>query len=193
MYRGKEEDIPDISKELAKHPVVRIVEDVDCFAPRRVISIDYSGPNIREIVKQAPRVLRRGMMITGTRTYIDDYYVDVTDPNNIRFHIFWHGIRGWDDKSQMWGWIRLKQGLLKPDGTGSVRIEFFAKVITTWERDTFLKRIPLYDLLIWIYKYIYYDAERRKMIEQCKEWEQDMIRRMKELLKLMETATLPYP
>jgi len=192
MYR-EGEDIPDISGELAKHPVVKIIEDVDCFSPRRVVSIDYSGPNIRDIVRRAPRILRLGMMITGTRTYIDDYYVDVTDPNNIKFHIFWHGIRGFDDKSSMWGWVRLKQGSVKPDGTGFVRIEFYAKLITKWERDTFIKRTPFYDLLVRIYKYIYYDEQRRKFIEQCKEWEQDMVRRMKEFLKLMETANLPYP
>ncbi len=191
MYNEEEGKIPDISKELAKSPVVKIIEDVDCFIPRRVISIDYSGPNIRKIARKAPRVLRLGMMISGTRVYIDDYYVDVTDPNNIRFHIFWHGVRGFDDKSRMWGWVRLKQGLLKPDGTGSVRIEFFAKVITEWDKNTFIKRTPLYDLLLRIYKYIYYDEQRRKFIDQCKEWEQDMIRRMKEFLKLMETAAYP--
>jgi len=192
MYREKDE-VPDISKELAKAPTVKIVEEVDCFTPRRVIRIKYSGPNIRKIVKQAPRILRQGMMISGTRIYIDEYYIDVTDPNNIRFHIFWHGIRAFHMRSNMWGWIRLKHGVLHPDGTGSVNIEFYSKVITTWSKKSILQRNPIYDLLMKIYKYVYYDNLRRKFIDQCREWEQDMIRRMKELLKLMKTAEYPYP
>jgi hypothetical protein len=191
MY--KEDEIPNISKELAKAPVTTIIEENDCFAPRRVIRIEYSGPNIRQIVRRAPRILREGMMITGTRVYIDDYYVDVTDPNSITFHIFWHGERGFDDKSKMLGWVRLKHGVIRPDGSGSVRIEFYAKMITTWNRSSLLQRNPLYTLLMKIYNYIYYDEQRRKYLNQCKEYAEDMIRRMKEMLKLMETAKLPYP
>ena len=194
MYvEDKKDDIPDISSYIRKTPVTRIYEEMDCFTPRRVITVEYSGPNIREIARKSPRILREGMMITGTRTYIDDYYVDVTDPNNIVFHIFWHGYREFDGRSRMWGWIRLKHGVIRPDGTGSVRIEFYAKLVTTWDRGSILQRNPIYDLLMKIYKYIYYDEQRRKFVDQCKEYEQDMIRRMKKMLKLMETAKLPYP
>lgn len=190
---GDEKEIPDISDIIRKHPVKTIIEENECFAPRRVIRIEYSGPNIREIARRAPRILREGMMITGTKTFIDDYYVDVTDPNNIVFHIYWHGIRDMDGRTSMFGWIRLKHGLIHPDGTGSVRIEFYAKLLTTWDRGSVLQRNPIYNLLIKIYKYIYYDEQLRKFLNQCKEYEQDMIRRMKKMLKLMETAKLPYP
>lgn len=194
MYvENKKDEVPDISDLIKKTPVKTIIEEVDCFAPRRVVVIEYSGPNIREIARRAPRILREGMMITGTRTYIDDYYVDVTDPNNIVFHIFWHGTRGMDGRTTMFGWVRLKHGVIHPDGTGSVRIEFYPKLITTWSKDSIFKKNPLSDLLMKIYKYIYYDEQRRKYVEQCKEYEQEMIRRMKKLLKLTETARLPYP
>ena len=187
------EKAPDISSYIRKAKIETIIEENDCYAPRRVVRIEYSGPNIRQIARQAPRILKEGMMITGTRTYIDDYYVDVTDPNNIVFHIFWHGIREFDGRSKMFGWIRLKHGLIHPDGSGSVRIEFYAKMLTEWDKGSILQRNPIYDLLIKIYGYIYYDEQRRKFLAQCKEYSQDMIRRMKKMLKLMETAKLPYP
>jgi hypothetical protein len=191
MYiEDKKSEIPDISSYIRKAPVTKIVEELDCFTPRRFITIEYSGQNVREVARQAPRILRRGMMITGTRVFIDDYYVDVTDPNNIVFHIFWHGYREFDDKSKMWGWVRLKHGVVHPDGTGSVRIEFYSKLVTTWDRGSILQRNPIYALLMKIYQYIYYDEQRRKYVDQCKEYTEDMIRRMKEMLKLMETAQL---
>jgi len=83
FIEDKKTDVPDISARIKKTPVTTIVEEMDCFAPRRFITINYSGPNVREIARKASRILRRGMMITGTNTFIDDYYVDVTDPNNI--------------------------------------------------------------------------------------------------------------
>jgi len=193
FVEDKKTDIPDISDIMRRNIVTTVIEELDCFTPRRVIRIEYSGPNIREVARRAPRILREGMMITGTRTYIDDYYVDVTDPNNIVFHIFWHGDRSMDDKTKMLGWIRLKHGVIHPDGTGSVRIEFYAKLVTEWDRGSILQRNPIYGLLMKIYRYIYYDEQRRKYLDQCKEYEQEMIRRMKKTLKLMETAKLPYP
>lgn len=193
MYVENKDEIPDISDLVKKSTITKVIEDLDCFASRRVIVIEYSGPNIREIAKRAPKILQAGMLISGTHTYIDDYYVDVTDPNNIVFHIFWHGDKGFDEKSTMWGWIRLKHGVIHPDGTGSVRIEFYAKLRTKWDRSSILQRNPIYGLLIKIYKYIYYDEQRRKYLDQCTEYEQEMIRRTKEMLKLIETARLPYP
>jgi len=191
MYQeDKKTDIPDISSKIRKTPVTTIVEELDCFTPRRFITVEYSGPNIREIARKSPTILKQGMMITGTNVFIDDYYVDVTDPNNVVFHIFWHGFRGMDNKSAMWAWIRLKHGVIHPDGTGSVRIEFYSKVVTRWERGSILQRNPIYDIILRIYRYIYYDEQRRKYAEQCKEYTEDMIRRMKKMLKLMETYPL---
>ena len=93
MIPRDEKDIPDISDEIRKHPVTTIIEELDCFAPRRVIRMEYSGPNIREVAKRAPRILREGMMITGTNTFIDDYYVDVT--------AFRSGVLGIDDAERV--------------------------------------------------------------------------------------------
>jgi len=190
MYVEDKTGVPDISSTIRKTPITTIVEEMDCFTPRRYITIEYSGPNIREIARNSPRILKEGMMITGTNVFIDDYYVDVTDPNNIVFHIFWHGRRGFDNFSDMWGWIRLKHGVVHPDGTGSVRIEFYSKVVTRWNRKTILQRNPIYDLLMRIYRYIYYDEQRRKYVQQCKDYTEDMIKRMKKMLKLIETAQL---
>lgn len=190
MYR-EEEGPPDISKELAKSPIITIVEEYDCFVPRRVIRIGYSGPNIREIIRQAPRVIQRSLRISGTAVFIDEYYVDVTDPNRTSFHIFWHGEKRFDQRSKMFGFFRVKQGILHPDGTGSMNIEFFSKLVTKWEKKTFIQRTPIYTLFRKIYTYIYYDDARRNFIERCKFHEEDMIRRAKELLRLVETH--PYP
>jgi hypothetical protein len=189
MYR--EEDIPDISKEIAGATVTKIVESIDCFSPRPRITIEYSGPRIREIVKIAPSIIMRGMRITGLMTYIDEYFCTTFDPNEIWFHIHWHGERKFDNKSRMFGWIRLKQGSVKPDGSGSVKIEFFAKVVTEWDRSTILKRTPLYTLLLKIYNYVYYDEIRRGFVRQCREFEENMIKMMKEFLRLEETVKYP--
>ena len=191
MYR-EDKEVPDISKELSKSKVTRIIEEIDCFKPRRTITVQYSGPNIREIVRQSPRMIQLGMKTTGTKTYIDEYYIDVTDPNNISFHIFWHSIRGFDQRSSMWGFIRLKHGVLHTDGTGSVNIEFYAKLVTNWERGSIIQRTPIYTLLRKIYTYIFYDNRRRKYLDLCREFEEEMIRRMKEFLKLIETAEYTY-
>ncbi len=188
-----DDSVPDISDIIRKAKVKKIIEEMDCFSPKRMVSMEYSGPNVRQIVKASPRILRAGMLISGTRTYIDDYYVDVTDPNNIVFHIFWHGTREFDLFSKMFGWIRLKHGVIHPDGSGSVRIEFYAKLLTTWDRSSILQRNPLYNLFLKLYKYVFYDEQRRKYVDQCKGYEEEMIKRMKKLLKMMETATLPYP
>ena len=187
MY--KEEDVPDISKEIANAPVTKIVEQIDCFSPRPRVIINYSGPKIRDIVKKAPGIIMRGMRITGLSTFIDEYFCSTYDPNEVYFHIHWHGERKLDFRSKMYGWIRLKGGIVHPDGSGSVQIEFFAKVTTEWDKSTILKRNPLYTLLLKIYNYGYYDEIRRGYVRQCKEFEENMIRMMKEFLKLEETVT----
>ncbi|MDI6826423.1 MAG: hypothetical protein QMD36_04515 [Candidatus Aenigmarchaeota archaeon] len=186
MYR---DEPPDISKEIAGAPVTKIVEEIDCFGPPRPrITLTYSGPNIRDIVKKTPTIIMRGMRVTGLMTFIDEYFCTVYDPNEIIFHIHWHGERPLDRRSKMYGWIRLKQGLIRPDGSGSVVIEFFAKVVTEWDRSTLLQRNPIYSLLLKIYTYVYYDEVRRRFVRQCREYGENMIKLMKEFLKIAETA-----
>ena len=180
--------VPDIRKELSKSPVTTIIEDMDCFSPRRTITVKFTGPNIRNIIKNAPKILQTSMRTTGQRTFLDEYYVDLTDPNLTGFHIFWHAKREFDMRTYMYGFIRLKQGKIKPDGSGTVEIEFTPKVITEWEKNSILQRNPIYTLLLKIYGYIFYDNRRRRYVEQCKEYAEDMIRRVKDLLKLMESA-----
>jgi hypothetical protein len=191
MYTEKDDKPPDISDELANTPITAIYEDIDCFTPRPRITIKYSGPNIRAIVKKAPEILRDGMRITGLKTYIDQYFCYAIDPNNIGFHIHWHGERDLDFRSKMFGWIRLKHGAVNPDGSGSVFIEFYSKVVTKWDRTTIFKRNPLYTLLLKIYNYVYYDEQRRKFVQQCHEYEEQMVKMMKDFLKLVETAKYP--
>jgi len=191
MYTDKNQGPPDIDDEIASTPITKIIEDVDCFAPRPRITIDYNGPNIRTIVKKAPEILRDSMRITGLKTYIDQYFCTVIDPNQIWFHIHWHGERYFDHRSRMMGWLRLKQGEVHPDGSGKVKIEFYAKVVTEWKRNTILQRNPIYSLLLKIYTYVYYDEIRRKFVRQCKEYEEQMIKMMKDLLKLAETTKYP--
>jgi hypothetical protein len=191
MYTDKDEGPPDISAEIAGATITKIYEDVDCFAPRPRITIDYTGPNIRAIVKKTPEILRDGMRITGLKTYIDEYFCTVTDPNEIYFHIHWHGERPLDFRSKMMGWIRLKHGVVKPDGSGSVKIEFYAKVVTEWDKTSIIRRNPLYSLLLKIYNYVYYDEIRRKFMRQCKEYEEQMITMMKNFLKIIETTKYP--
>jgi len=194
MYREDVEGkIPDISKELSKSPVTSIVEEIDCLAPRRNITIGYSGPNIREIVKKVQEIITRGMNVNPLATNLDEYYLYVVDLNNILFHIFWHGERRFDQRTKMLGFIRLKQGKLRPDGTGSVEIEFFGKLVTVWEKNTFIQKTPIYELLRKIYTYVYYDNRRRRFIELCKEYEHKMVKLMKELIKLIESYKYPSP
>jgi len=185
MYR---EEAPDIRKELRETPVTTIIEDVDCFSPRRTITVKYTGPNIRKIVNSVQSIIRTSMRITGQNTFLDEYYVDLTDPNKKTFHMFCHGVREFDMRTNMIGFIRLKQGLIYPDGSGSVEIEFTPKVITEWDRESILQRNPIYTLLLKIYGYIFYDNRRRRYIQECKGYAEDMIRRMKDLLKLIESA-----
>jgi len=187
----REEGPPDISKELAKAKTTTIIEEFDCFTPRRVITIGYSGPNIRKVIREIPRMIQRGLRISGTNVFIDEYYVYAVDPNDIVFHIYYHGRKAFDQRSAMWGWVRIKHGRLFPDGTGSMKIEFYSKLITKWPKKTLIQRIPIYSLLTKIYTYIFYDARRRTLIDRCKFYEEDVIRRVKELLKLVETT--PYP
>jgi len=187
------EGAPDISKELKKSPVTSIVEEIDCFAPRRNIIIGYSGPNIREIVKKTQEIITKGMNINPLDTNLDEYYLYVVDLNNIIFHIFWHGKRDFDQRTKMLGFIRLKQCKLRPDGTGSMEIEFFPKLVTVWEKKTFIQKTPIYELFRKIYTYVYYDNRRRRYIELCKEYEHKMVKLMKQLIKLIESYKYPSP
>jgi hypothetical protein len=191
MHTDKDEGPPDISKELSGTVIKAIIEDVDCFAPRPRITLKYSGPNIRSIVRRTPEILRDGLRVTGLKTYIDDYFCDVTDPNNIGFHIHWHGERTLDFRSTIFAWIRLKHGLVRPDGSGTVIIELYSKVVTRWDKSTILTRNPIYTLLLKAYNYVYYDEVRRKFMRQCREYEEQMVKMMKDFLKLIETVKYP--
>lgn len=187
------EEAPEISEELKKIKTVKIVEEIECFTPRRVVAIKYTGPNIRKVVKAAGDIIQRGMHIGGTRTYLDRYHIDVTDPNNIRFTIYWHGDKGLDKRNKIRCILGYDDGVIHPDGSGYVKIKISPRLLTTWDKSSILKRNPIYDLLMKIYGYVYYDELRRKYVLQCKELGQEMVRIVKEMLKLMETAKLPYP
>jgi hypothetical protein len=185
------EQVPDISEELAKTQVTSIIEEFDCNTPRRYITIEYSGPGIRKIVKSMPGVLKNGLRTSGTNVFLDQYYVTVLDPNITYFHIFWHGEKGFDSRTRMETHIKLKHGKVKSDGTGSVIIEFYSKLTTEWDKKTLVQRSPIYALFVKLYNYIFYDARRRALIESCKFFQEEIIRKTKELLKLVETR--PYP
>ncbi len=189
MY--KDEGPPDISKELAGVKTRTIIEEYDCFTPRRTITIEYSGPNIRKIIKRIPRMIQRGLRISGTNTFIDEYYVTTLDPNITYFHIYWHGQKSFDQRTKMFAWVRVKHGQVRSDGTGSIVIEFYSRLVTTWRKRTLIQRSFIYSLLRKIYTYTWYDNRRRALIETCRFFEEDILRRVKELLKLMETT--PYP
>ena len=185
------EQAPDISEELAKTQVTRIVEEFDCNTPRRNITIEYSGPNIRKIVKKMPDVLKTGLRTSGTNVFLDQYYVTVMDPNITYFHIFWHGAKSFDSRTGMETHIKLKHGNVKADGTGSVIIEFYSKLVTKWDKKTLIQRSPFYSMLVKIYNYTFYDARRRALINTCQFFQEEIIRKTKDFLKLMETT--PYP
>ena len=174
----KQEGPPDISKELAKPKITTFIEEFECFTPRRVITIGYSVPNIKEIIRRIPRMIQRGLRISGTNTFIDEYYVYNVDPNDISFHIYWHGKKTHDQRTSTWAWVRVKQGHLYPDGTGSMKIEFYAKLVTKWKKKTLIQRTPIYSILLKTYTYIFYDKRRRTLIERCKFYEEDIISRV---------------
>lgn len=186
------EGAPEIRAELAKSPKVAIIEEDDCFAPRRELSITYSGPNIREIVKTIPKIIADSLRVTSTHVFLDEYYLDNTDPNAVQFHIFYSGDKPMDQRTKVWVEIKIKDGLIRPDGSGSLTLEFKGTLKTRFERRTVLQRTPFYDMFFKIYSYFFYDEMRRQFLTRCKEFSENMMRKTKEILKLMETAAYPH-
>jgi len=189
MYR--EEKAPEIEEDLKRAKVKAIIEELDCFEPRRIIKIKYSGPRVKDIIKRAPRIIREAMRITGTKVYLDSYFVDTTDPNKITFHILQYGVRDFDDKTSMKCYLNLKSGVLKPDGSGSVTLEFFPVLVTKWDRSNWFRRTPIFEYLLKIWTYIFYNEQRRKYLKLCREYAEDMIKRAKEALKLVQSVKYP--
>lgn len=179
---------PDISAKLAASTKTAITEEVDCFSPHRTIEIEYSGPNIDKIIKSAPKWISRGLRVSSTNVFLDDYFWTNTDPNNITFHIFFRGKLPMDSKSAIFAQIRLRDGLIKPDGSGKVIIEFSAVLETKFERKSVIQRSGLYRSLLWTYNQIWYNERRRKFLDECKSHMDYMMLETKSLLKLMKTA-----
>lgn len=186
------EGAPDISAEIAKTPKFAIIEEDDCFAPRREVSISYTGANIRKIVKSIPKIITDSLRVTSTNVFLDEYYLDNTDPNAVQFHIFYHGFKNLDKRTKALLEIKIKDGLIKPDGSGSLTLEFKGTLKTTFERRTVLQRTPFYDMFFKMYSYLFYDEMRRQFLTRCKEFSENSMRKTKEILKLMETAVYPH-
>lgn len=181
-----EEEHKKVQAAILGSPIKRIAYTDDCFVPYREVSINYSGPNIAKVVKAIPDIMAKTLQVSGTAIILNEYYWDHTDPNDKVFHIMYSGDKSVDARSRIIGEVMIKDGHLKPDGSGSMELQFTAKLTTTFERTTLFQRSSFYDMLVKIYTYSFYDNARRNFLAMCNDYMEVMMREIRAILNLMK-------
>jgi len=181
-----EEEHKKVQAAILDSPIKRITYTDDCFVPFREVSINYSGPNIAKVVRMVPTIMAKTLQVSGTKIVLDAYYWDHVDANDKVFHIMYNGEKTVDARSKIRGEVMIKDGHLKPDGSGSMELQFSAKLITNFERRTLFQRSSFYDMLVKIYTYSFYDNTRRNFLAMCNDYMEVMMRELRAALNLMK-------
>jgi len=153
------------------------IED-DCFAPRRYIFINYSGPDPFAFARLERKLLRPIFEVSSSKIGEPRWMWDWTgDP--IQFYLHWIIKKPMSRFTTFWYSIRVVGFKYKTKNEGKFRMEIEAVARHKFEADSKLKR-----LFFWIYWYLFYARIRQRQLELCKEYAERFINKIKEMYKI---------
>ena len=149
----------------------------ECYAPRRSVWVEYSGPDPFAFVRAGRGVLRSvfevGTSSTGEPRFMWDW---TGDP--IQLYIHWIVNKSYSRFTKFWVSIRVVGFKSKSKNEGSFRME----VEPVLKHTISGSRLTIW--LWWIYWYLFYTRVRNSMIERCKGMADSFIAVIKEMYNL---------
>jgi len=134
----------------------------DCSEHDRFLRIDYSGPNPLSVVKRISSSIKPFFHVSSSGTAQTKYLIDNSgDP--VKFFSTWWVKINVSAYTKLWIEIKVQGEESKRNQTGSFSFQIWGFVKTSFSgRNFFLKPFWL------LYSYIFYDRQRRKYIEKCR-------------------------
>lgn len=170
----------------------------DCLAPEIKFRIDYVGPEPFKVVADMKETLRQVLGKETKDIWERDFRWDLTgDPRG--FYTRYMVSEGWDANTMIL-WELTLQGWqpADPNKSGRMMILVGGVVTTRWDLNSGFKKTPLYNGkikifgryemggLLWVYHRLFYNEVRRSALHKCQEKCEELIVRMRQILKIPE-------
>ena len=151
--------------------------DDDCYAPRRTIFINYSGPDPLMWTNSATSILKSVWEVSTTGTGEPRWMWDWTgDPIQMYFHKMAYKKRG--RHSKVWISIKMVGFKYKAKNEGTFKMEIEPTVRHKFEGNRFVL------FLWWVYWHAFYGQVRQGLLQMCKQMTEKFIAVIKEMYKM---------
>lgn len=149
----------------------KITIEEECMLPRRKIELNYSGPNPQNIYPKIMEILRRTLKVKDENIQEKEYKWDrSTIPE--KFNSTIEVIKDFDKNTYMWLLIVIK-GSIRPskefEKEGDVSVVIDGVIRTEYPQDTVWERSFPYEVLRTFWHKIFYQSQRYKYREQCRD------------------------
>lgn len=133
----------------------------DCFAPYEFMWLKYSGKDPWGVSKKISDSIRSFFHLSTSSMRNEKIIWDISDDPITFYSVFWFQ-RPMTGHTYMYGKIYLQGGYKKDSKEGNLTIKFEARL------DTEFKGWKPFLYPVWyMYSYLFYNKQRRQMIEQC--------------------------
>jgi hypothetical protein len=142
----------------------------DCLAPAGNIVVEFKGKNPFAVYKALKDVLKKVFGVGASALWERDFRWDITsDPRP--FFVRYFVNKSIDMRSKVLAEIILEgEQPSDPEKEGKIKITLRGKLITEYERKTAIQNLPIYQGLLWIYNFFFYNKVRRNYLALCTDW-----------------------
>lgn len=160
----------------------------DCFAPERLLRIDFKGPNPFKIALAIRGLLEEVFEVEAVDLWERDFRWDSTgDPRGFYMRIYVS--KGFDAFTSIFVGVTI-QGAQPSDVTkdGEVTVRMEARISTNYNLSTFIQKLPVYKAIRWLYHYIFYSKVRRGYLALCNELSEKLLREARAVLGMPQSG-----
>jgi len=157
------------------------IED-DCLAPNPQIIINYKGKNPFEVYRRISKIMKNTLQITSSKYFENEFRWDMSsDPRT--FFVRVYGKTTFDNRTYGWYEVILQGAQPSdPNKVGWLTIKLSSKLKTKYDLNTAFQQTPFYRALIKIYNRLFYFKIRRRHLELCRRFTNELEKNIRDLL-----------
>ena len=155
----------------------------DCFGPYGKTELKFKGLNPLNIYRKTTGIVMEIFELEEKDVWERDFRWDTTDEPR-GFYIRIIANKGMDIHSTMRVEITF-QGKQPSDPTkeGQMTIGFYARMNTSFEMNTWFRKLPIYYGFLRLYNFLFYNQARRTYLKYCREYTQRLMQTFREMME----------
>lgn len=166
----------------------KITIEEDCMPPRPRITLNYSGPNPHKAYPKILEILRNNLKVKDENIQEKDFKWDRSSLPE-KFSVVIEVIKDFDKFTHMLLLIKV-EGNVKPskefEYEGSVMVDVDGVIRTEYPQDSIWERSFLYEMLRTFWHKVFYQDQRFKYREQCRDFMLTIQNEMKAFFNIMQ-------